>query len=354
MQSHELSILFSPPRSQGSSVRSSLDISLIYQQACHLTVRDEAGLDENSQNAPIAQWTIPARVKDTDIPTTLRSHLERRDPRKTRWIHFSGWSEPVMSLLSNMFLQDHGCLEVHNLGHRVIGGPVRLDNNSQFIWVRTPVWSLGPYVQTLSSVKRCDLCMVLCLPTPTTAGTVITNLIGDADAVKQLNDLLTRNFLDEHAMGLEALQCVWVLALSVVRVLVAQLNTAFTAFDPLHKLTSRLPTLNEMPLLLDQTSELARIDRYISGLDEIVAFFHSVKSFQRSFQQVRNLADSVPHTQSHGNDRTALSQISPRSNLESELAKQGIQHTRDLCRTYIRQHETLLQMVSETVTPLKA
>lgn len=260
-----------------------------------------------------------------------------------------------MSLLSSMFLQDHGCLEVHNLGHRVLGGPVKLDNNSQFIWVRTPVWSLGPYTPTLTSVKRCDLCMVICLPTPTTAGTVITNIIGDVDAVHQLNKLLTRNLLDEHAMGLDALQCVWVLALSIVRVLVAQLKTAFTTFDPLDKLTTRLPTLGEMPRLLDQTSDLARMDRYISGLDEIVAFFHSVKSFQRSFQ-LEDRNDPIfaiePRTgpgppDGHGT-LSSLSQISPRSRLESELAKQGLQHTRDLCRTYMRQYETLLQMVSET------
>lgn len=354
MQDHELSSLFNSSHTQYSSARSSLDISFIHQQPCQVTVRDELGLGDNAQDVLADQWRIPLSTKNKDIlPTALRSHLENRDPRKTRWIHFSGWSEPLMSLLSSMFLQDHGCLEVHNLGHRVLGGPIQLDNNSQFIWLRTPVWSLEPYTQALSSVKRCDLCMVICLPTPSTAGTLITHIIGDVDAVKKLDDLLTQSLLGEHAMGLDALQCVWVLALSIIRVLVAQLRTAFTTFDPLDKLTSRLPTLDEMPRLLDQTSDLARIDRYVAGLDEIVAFFDSVKSFQRSFEHcpredpmfsVLPRAGPAPEVPGHG---TSLSQISPRSTLESELAKQGIQHSRDLCRTYMRQYETLLQMVSD-------
>ncbi|KAI0166654.1 hypothetical protein GGR57DRAFT_447415 [Xylariaceae sp. FL1272] len=184
----------------------------------------------------------------------------------------------------------------------------------------------------MSSVRSCTLLMVICLPTPTTAGTVITNFIGRQSMIEGFGCRMVHKMLAEHAMGSQAMSCVWVLAMSLLRtILTAPLEDVSTIFDPLTRGTFEIPQLAELPRLLKQSHELVTIDRYASRLSEMLAFFDSVKAFQQK-QHVGSTGDGY-------------SIVSTRSSLESELTRNKITHVQQLCKTYTRQHESLLQMM---------
>lgn len=59
--------------------------------------------------------------------------------------------------------------------------------------------------------------MVIKLPTPRTAGTLITTFTGEQKVVEQASRALTVELLNDHSMGKEAVSCVWVLAGSIMR-----------------------------------------------------------------------------------------------------------------------------------------
>jgi len=94
--------------------------------------------------------------------------------------------------------------------------------------------------------------------------------------------------------------------------------------------------MEQLPFMLHQANELARIDRYTSGLTEIMEFFDAVREFQRS---------QSPNDASSAGPQQCYSRISGRSNLESDFAKQKIRHVQQLCRTYIKQYESHTQMM---------
>ena len=102
--------------------------------------------------------------------------------------------------------------------------------------------------------------------------------------------------LEAHSLGHQTLGCVWLLAFAILRVTAEQLNFAFDIFDPIES-SSRVsyslvypllaladlaqnpnvPRLHELPYILEKSNRLARIDRYLSGLEEFLSFFISVR-----------------------------------------------------------------------------
>jgi hypothetical protein len=346
----ETSRLLNRSRSPTCSSRSSLEVSAIRATDCKVSIFDEPRRTATSQLEDdlmelnyVRNFDIPHESRSASIPEELTACLDHRDRQKTRWIMVTGWSPDLMTELSRRMLDGHKCLDLQSLEQNTFGGPIKCDDNSYFVWVQTVVWSIAQTDRELS-VTRCSLRMVVCLPTPTTAGTVITHLSGaNLEAIDTVSKALA-GFLDLHSMGTDALQCVWVLAFSILRAVAEQLDLAFHVFDPLSEAEAFIPHIDQVPRMLQQANDLARIERYTS---EIVTFFDVVRSFQQS--QTSEPRFEQPPRGEGSLMQSCYAVISPRSNLESELVKQRIGHSRELCQTCIKQCDNLLQMVCTAV-----
>ncbi|KAK5095049.1 hypothetical protein LTR70_007179 [Exophiala xenobiotica] len=321
-------------RSSFTSIRESIEYAAPVEKGCSVAIFDEAGEEESDHEISTTSFTLPCgRLRE--LPVELRSRLSRRNDQQTRWINYTGWSSSLVDSLSERFLDNHGCLDSHHGSNHSTGGPIKCRDGSHFVWIQNSVWFAPQMSQTWSSVQQCGFRMVIKLPTPRTAGTVITTFTGNQKVVEQVSRALTVKLLDDHSMGKEAMSCVWVLAGSIMRCIITQLARSFHTFDPLDRVRT-IPEMDQLPFMLHQANELARIDRYTSGLSEVLGFFDAVRDFQQS---------QKPSGSCSNGPQKCYSRISERSNLESNLAKQKITHVQQLCRTYIKQYESHTQMM---------
>jgi hypothetical protein len=354
MSFHELDgITFDPPRRTHTSnsywvdsAKSSFDIDYLRNHKCDISIRDEASIDvsvsnddETNASVPVTKYTILGSP-NSSLPVGLKSQLESRISSKTRWINVVGWSEALMDDLAERYLDGRGCLDLHDISKQMLGGPIKRKDSGEFIWIQTTIWFLGGRNPNWSSVQQCSFRMVVCLPTNSEAGTLITNFVGKAVLAEEISRICTENVLANHAMGNQALGCVWILAFSILRSIAEQMDFAFQTFDPTAVGHSLIPRMDDLPFMLEKASHLARIDRYISGLDEFSAFFVCVRSFQQ------NRDPSLSRTTDSDFSHTYRSRNTwERASLESSLAQQKMVRAQRLCSTYMRQYESLVQMV---------
>ena len=98
-----------------------------------------------------------------------------------------------------------------------------------------------------------------------------------------------------------------------------------------------IPQLNDLPEILEKSNRLARIDRYLSGLEEFQSFFSSVRQLLS--------VEAAPET---GNNQLGFrsTDVTKSADFEAERAQEKIQQEQRLCQTYMRQYDTLVQLVS--------
>ncbi|KAK5076250.1 hypothetical protein LTS08_006876 [Lithohypha guttulata] len=330
-----LQSLLSQTSTPATSVRSSFEYAAPDSSACCMNILDEPEEpDADALAIPNEQKFNLPLGKSPGLSSDVKRRLHQRNPSQTRWVNFTQSSSNLTSELSDLYLDGHGCLDLHAMGTQMLGGPIKCRDGSYFVWIQTTIPFLGKGQQSWSRLEQCGFKMVVCLPTPERAGTVLTNFTGEAEIVKHISEALTAGLLDEHSMGKEALSCVWVLACSIIRAVSQQMDAAFRIFDPLDRVYD-ISRTTHLPTMLNQANDLARVDRYIAGLEEILGFFNAVRSFQQS---------QKPTSPPSQNLKNCYSRISDRSNLESEIAKQKIVHARELCRTHIKQHESHIQL----------
>ena len=180
--------------------------------------------------------------------------------------------------------------------------------------------------------------------------------MGPYRLAQEVGSIYVDRVLEAHPLGHQTLGCVWLLAFAILRTTAEQLDFAFNIFDPIEsssyvsytlgrpllaladlEQTSSVPGLNEIPNILEKSNRLARIDRYLSGLEEFLSFFLSVR--QHLPVQQRPVMDvDAPAF------RTV--EVTNSASLEAVRAHEKIQQEQRLCRTYMRQYDTLVQLVS--------
>jgi hypothetical protein len=112
-----------------------------------VSIRDEGSVhggisgDDNT-DAILNRYTILGSP-NTSLPSGLKWQLENRVCSKTRWINVVGWSAALMDDLARRYLNDHGCLDLHNLSKQMLGGPIKRNDSGEFIWIQTTIWFLG-------------------------------------------------------------------------------------------------------------------------------------------------------------------------------------------------------------------
>ena len=119
-----------------------------------------------------------------------------------------------------------------------------------------------------------------------------------------------------------------------------QMDFAFQTFDPTAVGHAHILRMDDLPFMLEKASHLARIDWYISGLDGFQAFFVCVRSFQQNRDPSLSRATDSDFSHTYRGRNTW-----ERASLESSLAQQKIVRVQRLCSTYMRQYESLVQMV---------
>lgn len=346
MDAVSLRSLLQDDRTPLSSARSSFQYSSLSRHECKVSIYDqhdgisqEAALAFEPQEKYTANFRLPHASPSVTLPNDLKQRLDERDPTRTRWINVEGWSPGLVDDITNRFLENHGCLDLEDLGPQTLGGPIHCKDGSSFIWIQTSLWYAGQRSTSWSSVRQCRLRIVICLPTQAKAGTVITNFLGRPKLAEEVCQAYTHGLLSSHAMGTETLSCVWILASSILRLSAEQLDLAFHVFDPLERADCTVPQMSDLDQLRQSANNLARIDRYVSCLGEIASFFESVRLYQQG-------APCTTYGGSKGPKVKSYSMISPRSQLESALAREKIKHAQQICETYIKQYESRMKLVS--------
>lgn len=64
-------------------------------------------------------------------------------------------------------------------------------------------------------------------------GTLITNFVGPLRLAQEISNIYMTRILHSHALGPQALGCVWILAFAMLRTTAEQLDFAFDIFDPI-------------------------------------------------------------------------------------------------------------------------
>ena len=99
-----------------------------------------------------------------------------------------------------------------------------------------------------------------------------------------------------------------------------------------------VPRLDDLPFILEKSNRLARIDRYLAGLEEFQSFFLSVQEF---------LCPPRPDPGTSGDSPAFCSETTKKSAcFEASRAREKIQQEQRLCQTYMRQYDALVQLVS--------
>ena len=188
-------------------------------------------------------------------------------------------------------------------------------------------------------------------------GTLITNFVGPLRLAQEISNIYLSRLLDSHALGPQALGCVWILAFAILTTTAEQLNFAFDIFDPIdsspqvsgfppHAIVEifaddrqlcNVPRLDDLPFILEKSNRLARIDRYLAGLEEFYAFFFSVRQLLAP-EPISNTSEDDPAFRSARTRKSAQ--------FEASRAREKIQQEKRLCQTYMRQYDALVQLVS--------
>lgn len=223
------------PGSSSASSRSSLDSAYFLDGECAIDIHDDtpavfnaSSSMFNDEQAEASSWQSPRPT-----PTELQERLNARDLMRTRWINVVGLSRPLLAIISEQHLGNHRCLDTDTVSKQILGGPVDLGSRGKFIWLQTEVWFVGKRAPLWSSMRRATLRIVVCLPTSTHAGTLITNFVGRTHLSQELNGICVKRILQDHSLGHRALGCVWILAFSLLRTIAEQLDFAFEIFDPI-------------------------------------------------------------------------------------------------------------------------
>lgn len=190
-------------------------------------------------------------------------------------------------------------------------------------------------------------------------GTLITNFVGPINLAEEISTICTANVLENHPLGRHALSCVWILVFALLRTAAEQLDFAFEIFDPTnsslgvyttpiredlvlvltHTQISSIPQIDGLPAILEKANRLSRIDRYLSSLEELSSFFRSVhclfEAESGSFQPAPQASSSF-----------LSKRVVVLRKLEAEKVRNKILHEQRLCKTYMKQFDTLVQMVS--------
>lgn len=188
---------------------------------------------------------------------------------------------------------------------------------------------------------------------------MITNFVGPLRLAQEISSIYVSRILDSHALGPQALVCVWILAFATLRTTAEQLDFTFDIFDPIgsspqvggihaHPVVGtsaddrqlcNVPKLDDLPFILEKSNRLARIDRYLAGLEEFQSFFLSVQ---------RLLAPEPIADASDDDDPAFRSARTKKSaQFEASRAREKIRQEQRLCQTYMRQYDALVQLVSE-------
>lgn len=322
-----------------SSLRSSLDNDYYQSQGCDIHIYDDVLSEQSTSPAgPSRGFDASTWHGGLGNREGLMHHLKTRDPRKTRWINVVGWSSSLLDEVANFHLGGHRCLDLETASRQALGGPTQADENSQFIWLHTQIWFVGNRAPMWSSMRQTRLRTVVCLPTATNAGTLITNFVGPLRLAQEISSIYVSRLLESHALGPQALGCVWILAFAILRTTAEQLDFAFDIFDPIDSSPqlSNVPKLDDLPFILEKSNRLARIDRYLAGLEEFQSFFLSVQQMLAP-NPVSNASDSDPTFRSARTKKSAQ--------FEASRAREKIQQELRLCQTYMRQYDALVQLV---------
>ncbi|KAI9814315.1 MAG: hypothetical protein M1826_002281 [Phylliscum demangeonii] len=177
--------------------------------------------------------------------------------------------------------------------------------------------------------------MIVCLPTATHAGTLITNFVGPSLLVEEISDIFTERIAEKHPMGRQTLSCVWILCFAILRTMAEQLDFAFQALDPIESSRPGIPGLKDLPIILKKANRIVQIDRYLSSLEEVVSFFLLVQH-QLQEEPPSDGISSQPFRSRYVQDRAQL---------EACRAQKKILHEQRLCHTFTQQFDMLIQMV---------
>ena len=135
------------------------------------------------------------------------------------------------------------------------------------------------------------------------------------------------------------------MAYAILRTIVEQTDHAFKIFDPVSSGRMPVPRMDDLPSVLDKANNLARLDRYLSEIEEFSSFFEAVQKMS----QAESIADdSVAATQQ--DPVLSHRHLAHRASLERSRLEQKIRHSQRLSRTYLSQYESLIQMAMTYAT----
>ena len=103
-----------------------------------------------------------------------------------------------------------------------------------------------------------------------------------------------------------------------------------------------MPQLDDLPTILEKSNRLARIDRYLSSIEEFFNFFLAVRQSQ--------LSNTIPSTEAVPPPFWSRENLSS-AEFESTRAREKILQEQKLCQTYIKQYDALVQLVSLSSSP---
>ena len=339
---------------------------VIYERDMRSAVRPS-----NTRNNP-----TPDGSPSDGLSPELQRRLEARDGRRARWINIVGRSEALTGYLSRTYLADHGCLDdAHAPSQAVLGGPVPNQDGQEFVWLHAKAWFMGSRSPAnWSSVEEVELRLVVLQPLGDRAGTVITNFLaprggggggGGLARPREISDICTDALVHNHAFGARALGCGWIVAYALLRTVAEQAGGAFQIFDPVsasslasttvgpaaaaERLPVRIPRIDDLPSILERASNLSRLERYFSQLEESASFLEAVQRTSRAEDPAAWTARQSSQREDNGAHATTTMtpscyRLVHRAALEQERLRCRIVHSRRLSRTYLAHYENLVQV----------
>lgn len=359
MEAVELDPLAADAIHTASRQRSLEEARPFADNACDVYIWDEAtGITANTKNAPksedshyVIRGTRPARPRTgnysrqtpnnttniENLPDDLRRRLDARDVGKSRWINVVGWSEDLANYLSRLYLADHGCLDFNGPAEAGFGGPMPNKSGQEFVWLQTKIWFMGSQSPNWSSIEEVDMRIVVVQPSEDKAGTVITNFPGPLKLARRMSRICTKALIEDHPFGGRTLCCGWIVAYAILRTVVEQVDCAFQIFDPVSSENLFVPRVDDLPFVLDKATNLARLNRYLSELEEFASFFEAVQEMSQ--------AERAAASNQGGPQKPLPScyRLIHRATLERSRLRHKILLSKQLSSTYLKQYENLIQ-----------
>ncbi|KAK3176619.1 hypothetical protein OEA41_007942 [Lepraria neglecta] len=299
-----------------SSLRSSLDSSYCKCQGCDVHIYDDA---------PAAPSESPARTSQRLNTSSWYGGLGEFEDLKEH-----------LKEIAKIHLGGHKCLDLESRSRQALGGPTDAGDDGK---CRHHMASDTDLVR-----GKTNTYMVLLAADKISNGyllahsTIITNFVGPHRLAQEVGSIYVERVLEGHSLGHQTLGCVWLLAFAILRTTAEQLDFAFDIFDPTDAPPSmhNIPQLNDLPEILEKSNRLARIDRYLSGLEEFQSFFSSVRQLLS--------VEAAPET---GDNQLGFrsTDVTKSADFEAARAQEKIQQEQRLCQTYMRQYDTLVQLV---------